>query len=148
MFSLQKIFAEYEQPFAITYVGVSLMVIFLPISVCKEWIGGVLAKSSFKKSYNSNLLLDPLDGLDVPLRMNEVNHNPKEALKSYPLTDMDLNAAEGGTLMSEDQENEFPLLEKTHDPTSWEIIKYSFCLAPVWFITEVITYARFFLLGL
>lgn len=119
------------------------MVIFLPISVCKDLICRVLGKHSYKKLYGNNLFLEPSDGLEVPLRMNEVNYNLGQALTSYPLTSMDLNAAEeGGTLTCDDQENDFPVLEKSHGLSSWQIIKYSFCLAPVWFITEVIIFGQ------
>lgn len=139
-FCLQRIFEEYEQPFAITYVGVSLLVIFLPISVCKDWICGAVNKYSNKKLHDRNLFLEPSTGLYVPLRMNEVNPNSPQAFTIYPLTDMDdLNAAEEGnnTFTSDEFEYGFPMLENSHDPTSLEIIKYSLCLAPVWFITEV-----------
>lgn len=139
-FCLQRIFEEYEQPFAITYVGVSLLVIFLPISVCKDWICGAVNKYSNKKLHDRNLFLEPSTGLYVPLRMNEVNPNSPQAFTIYPLTDMDgLNAAEEGnnTFTSDEFEDGFPMLENSHDPTSLEIIKYSLCLAPVWFITEV-----------
>lgn len=135
---LQRILEEYEQPFAITYVGVSLMVIFLPISVCKDWICGAVNK----KLQDRNLFLEPSTGLYIPLRMNEVNPNSPQAFTIYPLTDMDdLNAAEEGNNNSftsdEEFEDGFPVLENSHDLTSLEIIKYSLCLAPVWFITEV-----------
>lgn len=136
----QRIFEEYEQPFAITYVGVSLMAIFLPISVCKDWIFRAVKKCSYKKLHDRNLFLESPAGLYIPLRMNEVNHNPMEALKIYPLTGMDLNAAEeGSTFTSDGHEDGFPALEKSHDLSSLQIIKYSFYLAPVWFITEYLS---------
>ncbi|KAJ8526594.1 hypothetical protein K7X08_029071 [Anisodus acutangulus] len=40
----QKIFVEYKQPFAVTYLGISLMAIFLPIAVCKDWLCSLLEK--------------------------------------------------------------------------------------------------------
>ncbi|KAK1300103.1 hypothetical protein QJS10_CPB13g00321 [Acorus calamus] len=46
----QGIFADYKQPFAVTYLGASLMVIYLPIAFIKDWICGILRNRSSKKS--------------------------------------------------------------------------------------------------
>lgn len=111
------------------------MAIFLPIAAGKDWICNVLDKNSFTKFYGDNIV-DPAIELDVPLRISEMNHNPREALKSYPLNDMDLNATEEGFLTL-NQDDEFPLLERNYELSSWEVVKCSLCLAPIWFITEV-----------
>jgi len=34
---LQNIYEKYKQPFALTYLGASLMVVFLPIAFMKDW---------------------------------------------------------------------------------------------------------------
>lgn len=48
----QRIFSEYRQPFAITYLGVSLMVIYLPIAALEDmissWFSPISAESTEK----------------------------------------------------------------------------------------------------
>ncbi|KAI7996697.1 Pre-mRNA-splicing factor SLU7-A [Camellia lanceoleosa] len=42
----QGIFTDYKQPFAVTYLGVSLMVVYLPIAFIKDWICSIIRKCS------------------------------------------------------------------------------------------------------
>ncbi|XP_071917686.1 thiamine-repressible mitochondrial transport protein THI74-like isoform X1 [Coffea arabica] len=134
----QKIFAQYRQPFALTYLGVSLMVLFLPIAVCKDWIFHLLGKSSSTKFYGDNLLIDPSIELDVPLRASETTFDSRDMLKSCDLDDTDLNATEEG-LLTFNRDDEIPILEKAYKLSSWEIVKCSFYLAPIWFATEYLS---------
>ncbi|GMP89617.1 hypothetical protein CsSME_00041109 [Camellia sinensis var. sinensis] len=38
------IFTDYKQPFAVTYLGVSLMVVYLLIAFIKDWICSIIRK--------------------------------------------------------------------------------------------------------
>ncbi|GMP89616.1 hypothetical protein CsSME_00041109 [Camellia sinensis var. sinensis] len=40
----QGIFTDYKQPFAVTYLGVSLMVVYLLIAFIKDWICSIIRK--------------------------------------------------------------------------------------------------------
>ncbi|OIT32868.1 PREDICTED: uncharacterized transporter C405.03c-like [Nicotiana attenuata] len=133
----QKIFVEYKHPFAVTYLGISLMAIFLPIAVCKDWLCSLLEKSSLKKLYNKNLILDS-SVLDVPLKLNDMHNHPEGALKDYFTADMDYSSPEEAlALVDINHKDEFHFLEEEgHDRNSWDLVKCSLYLAPLWFATE------------
>lgn len=136
----QKIFVEYEQPFAITYLGVSLMVVYLPIALFKNWICSLLNANQVESRCNNNPLLSSSDGLDVPLNINEMHHSPERAMKSFPVTDLDLSETEEGLpLIYKYQEDEFHMPEESRELSSWEIAKCSVYLAPIWFLTEYLS---------
>ncbi|KAL2544616.1 EamA-like transporter family [Forsythia ovata] len=136
----QKIFSDYRQPFALTYLWISLMVVYLPIAFCKDWIFNLINRNRIIELYGEDYVSNPLVELDVPLRVNETQHDLDGSLKNYLVTDMDLGDAEvGQPLLSKDSENEFPMLEDTNEVSSLEVIKYSFYLAPIWFITEYLS---------
>lgn len=129
---MQRIFTEYKQPFAITYLGVSLMVVYLPIAILKNWICSFLNKDLLKLCNNDSIMSSSSD-LDVPLRINE--------LQQGPTSDKDLREREEGQpFNSRNEEDEPQLLEYDVEPNSWEIAKCSFYLAPIWFTTEVVDY--------
>lgn len=131
----QKILAQYEQPFVISYLGVSLMVIFLPISICRDWLCSTLDKISFRNVFSQNLQSSSSVGLDVPLRLNEMDGDPKMIFENYPLKDIELDA-EAETLTANDQKAELPMLEQAHKLSSRELIKCIVYLGPIWFSNE------------
>ncbi|XP_073131857.1 thiamine-repressible mitochondrial transport protein THI74-like [Henckelia pumila] len=134
----QKIFAEYRQPFALTYVWISLMAIFLPLSFGKDCICKLLEKKWLKNICGDNSISDSSGAQDVPLRFNERWHDSEGALQHYLLTDKSLSETEAGQplLLFKNEEDEFLLLEERLKLSSWEVIKYSLYLTPLWFITE------------
>ncbi|KAK9279138.1 hypothetical protein L1049_012815 [Liquidambar formosana] len=135
----QRIFAEYRQPFALTYIGVSLMVVYLPIAVFKDWICSLLDTNFFKNLFKgSSIMSSSSTGLDIPLTINEIMHyGPETDMRSCLVTDMDLHEREEGwPLISKNGEDESHLLEESCEFSSWEIAKCSFYLTPIWFITE------------
>lgn len=129
---LQKIFLQYKQPFAITYLGTSLMVIYLPIALCKDWISRLLGMNSFKKLHSDNNPLLDSSILHVPLRMNDMEQNFEENLGSYCEKDTNLGDPEKQqSLNCKIQDNKSQGLSKL------EVIRCSLYLAPIWFVTEV-----------
>ncbi|KAL2236895.1 UNVERIFIED_CONTAM: putative monogalactosyldiacylglycerol synthase, chloroplastic [Sesamum indicum] len=135
----QKIFTEYRQPFALTYLWISLMVVFLPIALCRDLIYNLLDRKWIERIYGKKSI-STLVGLDFPLRVSEKQDDPEVALKSYFMTDMSLGETEvGQPLLFQNQEDDFQILEETHEPSSWEVIKCSLYLAPIWFITEYLS---------
>ncbi|XP_031117881.1 thiamine-repressible mitochondrial transport protein THI74-like [Ipomoea triloba] len=127
----QKIFLEYKQPFAITYLGISLMVIYLPIALCKDWISRLLGMKSFRKLHSDNNPLLDSSILHIPLRMNEIEQHFEENLRSY--CEKDTNLEEGNPVMCKIQDNKCQGLSKL------EVIRCSLYLAPIWFITEYLS---------
>ncbi|KAI3472946.1 hypothetical protein Pfo_028002 [Paulownia fortunei] len=128
----QKIFTEYRQPFALTYLWISLMVVYLPIAVCRDLIYKLLDRKWIKKNYGSNI--------------DETQDDPEGALKSYLMTAMSLSETEAGQpLLFKNQEDEFHILEETREHSLFEVIIRSFYLAPIWFTTEVFFLAFLFI---
>lgn len=130
----QRIFVEYKQPFALTYLGISLLVIFLPIAVLKDWICSFLATCSLKEVIDANLVLRSSE-LDTPL----MHHSLETEMRSC-LIDMDLNRREVGTpLLAKSVEDEYYVPKQNTELSSWNIAKRSFFIAPLWFTTEYLS---------
>ncbi|KAJ7958465.1 EamA-like transporter family [Quillaja saponaria] len=136
----QRIFTEYKQPFALAYLGVSLMVVYLPIVVFKEWICSLLNPKVYKNHCNDYTSLNISSGLDIPLRINELHHGAETDLRSCVTTDGDLGEREEGKpLIVNKEEDESCILAQRCEPGSWKIAKCGLCLAPIWFSTEYLS---------
>lgn len=138
MFVMQGIFVDYKQPFAVTYLGASLMVVYLPIAFFKDWLCNSLKKRK------SSILPDNIKisaGLDSPRKLSGMQ-KIFEMGSLLPLTKKDstinLSSHEETPFISEirDEAN-VVMLKENKELTTREIAIYSFYLAPIWFITEV-----------
>ncbi|ONI34459.1 hypothetical protein PRUPE_1G483500 [Prunus persica] len=67
----QDIFTDYKQPFAVTYLGASLMVVYIPIAFIKDWLCNLLKRRS-SKSEAIPLVSKYKDDLTVPKHDKEV----------------------------------------------------------------------------
>ena len=135
---LQRIFKEYKQPFVLTYLGVSLMAIFLPIAVFKDWICSLMNPTLSSNFFNDNNDVNTMIGVDIPLIMNGMHQSPEEDLRIGLLTDKYLSDSEEGKLLDATIEgDESHLLKQTNELSSWEIAKFCLYLTPIWFFTEV-----------
>ncbi|XP_073275105.1 thiamine-repressible mitochondrial transport protein THI74-like [Primulina huaijiensis] len=134
----QKIFVEYRQPFALTYTWISLMAVFIPLSFCKDCICKLLYEKWLKNIYGDNSISNSLGAQDVPLQFNERWHDSEGPLQHYLMTATSLSETEAGQplLLFKNEDDEFLLLEKRLELSSWEAMKYSLYLTPLWFITE------------
>ncbi|KAL8521781.1 hypothetical protein ACS0TY_012075 [Phlomoides rotata] len=133
----QKIFMEYRQPFALTYLWISLMVVYLPISILRDFIYKLLDRKWIKDIYGNNNLSTSLAELNFPFGGDETQDDSEAALKGYLMTDMSLSETEAGLpLLINDKESEFHNLEETRELSLKEIVTCSLYLAPIWFITE------------
>ncbi|XP_052204109.1 thiamine-repressible mitochondrial transport protein THI74-like isoform X2 [Diospyros lotus] len=131
----QRIFEEYTQPFGLTYLGVSLMAIYLPIAILKDWICRLLSKTLLKSLQSDRPFLSSSIGVSIPLRVNDLK--PGEDLKGCLITDTDFSQAEEGrSRIHKGGEDELPFLIEKSELSSWEIVKTSCYLAPIWFMTE------------
>ncbi|PIA45998.1 hypothetical protein AQUCO_01600339v1 [Aquilegia coerulea] len=131
----QRIFVEYKQPFALTYLGVSLLVIYLPVAFVKDWICRFLGTLSFKNVMDANSVLSYSE-LDTPL----MHHSLETEMRSCLIDDVDLSIIEKGhPLLGESSEDEFNLREQNSGLSSWDIAKRSFFIAPIWFTTEYLS---------
>lgn len=136
---LQRIFEMYKQPFAITYLGVSLMVVYLPIALVRDWFCSLFHSGLSMNLYSGNSVIASTIGLNIPpLRVNDMNDDPESDLRGCLITDKDIGEeGEGWPLNVKDKEDEPNLLQQNSELCSWEICKCSLYLAPIWFITEV-----------
>ncbi|KAJ6745304.1 THIAMINE-REPRESSIBLE MITOCHONDRIAL TRANSPORT PROTEIN THI74-LIKE ISOFORM X1 [Salix koriyanagi] len=133
----QRIFEMYKQPFAITYLGVSLMVVYLPIALVKDWFCSLFHSGLSTNLYNDNAITGSTIGLNIPLRVNNMNDDLESDLSGCLITDKDIGEeGEGWPLNVKDEEDEPNLLQQNTELCSWEICKCSLYLAPIWFITE------------
>ncbi|KAJ0031666.1 hypothetical protein Pint_12531 [Pistacia integerrima] len=133
----QRIFAEYRQPFALTYLGVSLMVIYLPIALLRDCVCSFLGATVFKNFFRNTSVTSTSTGLDIPLRVNELQDGPETDLQRSLISAKFLSEREEGwPLLPKNEEDEPPSLEHSSDLLSWEIVKCSLYLTPIWFLTE------------
>ncbi|XP_043807861.1 uncharacterized vacuolar membrane protein YML018C isoform X2 [Manihot esculenta] len=132
---LQNIFEKYKQPFALTYLGVSLMVVYLPIAFIKDWFCSLFHTYLFKGVYSGSSVSSSSTGLDIPLTINDVYQGPETEACCCLVTDRE----EGWPVIVKNGDEEPPLLERSCKISSWEVAKCSLCLAPIWFLTEYLS---------
>ncbi|KAM7274848.1 hypothetical protein ACFE04_016714 [Oxalis oulophora] len=122
----QRIFESYKQPFALSYLGVSLMVVYLPIAFFKDWISGSLDVNIFNRLYRHTSSMSLLDGLDVPLKDSDLHYASDIDKKICLLTDKYLSEREEGMPLAQKmEEDEVPLLENRQELTPWKIAYFS-----------------------
>ncbi|MED6208035.1 hypothetical protein PIB30_041293 [Stylosanthes scabra] len=138
----QDIFTDYKQPFAVTYLGASLMVVYLPVSFIKDWLCNLLKRRSSKGGRNEVTDSDGFSGNSSPLKANGVQKNFELELGNVGRKDSDLDLSS----LSETK----PLVARYNDPnvlkverpvTAKEVARYGFCIAPIWFMTEYLSNA-------
>lgn len=130
---VQRIFSEYKHPFALSYLGVSLMVIYLPVAVLKDLVCSLLNPHNLLDN-NYGSIISTSIGIDGPLRFNEMHYNLDGSMgHCLIINDKDLS-----TEREELGQPLIPNFESSHHKVStWEIIKCSLYLTPLWFTTEV-----------
>lgn len=137
----QSIFEAYKHPFVLTYLGASLLVIYLPVSYLKDYICDHYQRKNKLKPKNSNahgIRLSSLPG--SPMRSNGVHKNSEIDLEKMVLM-KEINSEK------QDPQSIHPFLTKASSSldefkdeivfTTWEIAKISMIMAPLWVITEV-----------
>ncbi|CAN6449882.1 unnamed protein product [Victoria cruziana] len=139
----QKIFADYKQPFALTYLGASLMVIYLPIAAIKQWICHTINKCSSKRRDPESVDMSSV-GVDSPLKYDMVTKSLELELPNALTkkdSGLDLSAQEEGNLLIPRHRENLDIMGQNQELTDREIARYSFYLAPVWFVTEYLSNA-------
>lgn len=133
----QSIFTAYKHPFVLTYIGASLMVVYLPIAVVKDWIY-LYVKSrcnSRDKARDISLEIAYVKSTGIP-------GSPLKANGVLKGSDPDLQhlILETGEVDTVD-ESGGDIIENPGSFTSWDLAKNSFYLAPLWFLTEYLSNA-------
>uniref|UniRef100_A0A5B7C3X8 EamA domain-containing protein n=1 Tax=Davidia involucrata TaxID=16924 RepID=A0A5B7C3X8_DAVIN len=138
----QGIFTEYEQPFVVTYLGTSLLVVYLPIAYIKDWLYKFLSR--FSSSNHAEIMDKSTEVLSNPEKYNVVlNVFEIEHKKSVAIKDIgeDLHAQEEGMLLVFKPTDATDVLKQDKDITTRQIATFGFYLAPLWFITEYLANA-------
>lgn len=114
------------------------MIIFLPLAALRDWVCSLLSPNLVKNFNNDTSEMSTLNGLDIPLRFNEIHHDVERDMRRILITDKDLtDREEGRPLDVESEEDDLHLLKQSFELSSWEIVKCGLYLTPIWFITEV-----------
>ncbi|XP_071723950.1 uncharacterized vacuolar membrane protein YML018C-like [Rutidosis leptorrhynchoides] len=70
----QRIFESYKQPFALTYLGVSMMVVYLPVAFFKDCVSG--SSHHIPLRGNNNDLSEREEGLPLAPKLEDVDDVP------------------------------------------------------------------------
>ncbi|PRQ26706.1 putative EamA domain-containing protein [Rosa chinensis] len=134
----QDIYEKYKQPFAVTYLGASLMVVYLPIAFLKDWLCNLLKRRSSKSGKNAESMNEYSAGFSSPLKHNGVQKDFELEIHTLSRKDSDADlspCAEERPLVSKLKDN-LNVLKHDRELTPREIATYGFYLAPLWFFTE------------
>ncbi|XP_068642540.1 uncharacterized transporter C405.03c-like [Aristolochia californica] len=137
----QGIFTDYRQPFAVTYLGASLMVVYLPIAFIKDWLCRLLRKRSSKGGKKAETGDKTSSGLNSPIKLNGMQivlEMEMHASLNRKDSESDLSAQEeASSFISKDVD----MMKQNKELSTGEIAKYGFYIAPIWFITEYLSNA-------
>ncbi|KAJ8534955.1 hypothetical protein K7X08_016683 [Anisodus acutangulus] len=139
----QGIFSEYKQPFAITYLGASLLVIYLPVAFLKDWICDLLKRRASRTDKSTGTGNELYMRHSSPLKHTVQKVLEIEILKSMDRKDSEENLSakeEGRPIVAKCNGNSDDL-KNGKEITTWQIARYGFFLAPLWFITEYLSNA-------
>lgn len=137
---IQGIFTDYKQPFAVTYLGASLMVVYLPVAFIKDWICNLLRKHSSRSGRSTQIVSKQSSG--SPLKNSGIQkmvEMESQSLLTRKDSKVDLSAQEEEQSFISEIRDEVgaEVLKERRSFTTKEVIIYGFYLAPIWFVTEV-----------
>lgn len=121
---IQGIFTDYKQPFAVTYLGASLMVVYLPIAFIKDCIYSYLKRRASRSSKS-------ISTENVAMKMFEIEIQGSINRKD---SEGDISAQEEEMLLVPAD-----TVKQNKELTTREVATYGFYIAPIWFVTEVIS---------
>ncbi|OAY53649.1 uncharacterized transporter C405.03c isoform X1 [Manihot esculenta] len=136
----QGIFTDYKQPFAVTYLGASLMVVYLPIAFLKDWICKILKHRSSKSGKGAGSMNESSDGLNSPLSLKIFEIEVPASLTRKDSEAEISSQVEGKPLITR-HKDDLSVLKHDKELTPREIAIYGFYIAPIWFITEYLSNA-------
>ncbi|KAF5461394.1 hypothetical protein F2P56_017498 [Juglans regia] len=139
----QGIFTDYKQPFAVTYLGASLLVVYLPVAFLKDWVCGILKRRSSKSGKNAESMNEFSVGLSSTLKYIGGQKNFELELGTLNRKDSEADLsplAEGRPLIAKHKDDAH-ILKQDRELTTREIATYGFYIAPIWFVTEYLSNA-------
>ncbi|XP_057958183.1 uncharacterized vacuolar membrane protein YML018C isoform X2 [Malania oleifera] len=136
----QGIFTDYKQPFAVTYLGASLMVVYLPIAFLKDWLCNSLRQRSSKSGgKNAETMNESSGRLNSPLKYiggQKVFEMETQGTLTRKDSEADLATLEEDRPLVPRRKDDTEVLKQDRELTTREIATYGFYIAPIWFITE------------
>ncbi|XP_021277040.1 uncharacterized vacuolar membrane protein YML018C-like isoform X2 [Herrania umbratica] len=139
----QGVFEDYRHPFAVTYLGTSLLALYLPIAFFKDW----LVKHLRGCSCNSTKGPKGVDRSSVELN-SSVKHDDKHGnfqiehqapVPKECVIDLCIKEEENPRVSRHKVIVEAPKRDRML--STKEIAAFGFCMAPIWFATEYLTNA-------
>lgn len=121
---IQGIFTDYKQPFAVTYLGASLMVVYLPIAFIKDCVYSYLKKRTSRSSKSISTENGAIKMFEIEIQ-GSINRKDSEG---------DISAQEEEMLLVPAD-----TVKQSKELTGREVATYGFYIAPIWFVTEVIS---------
>ncbi|KAK7383493.1 hypothetical protein VNO78_29172 [Psophocarpus tetragonolobus] len=137
----QDIFIDYKQPFAVTYLGASLMVVYLPVAFVKDCLYKLFKRPSSKRGRITKVGEEFSVRTTSPLKGN-VQKTAEIELGSVTRKDSDQNLSileEVKPLVV--KHNDANTIKAEKELTGREIAMYGFYVAPIWFLTEYLSNA-------
>ncbi|KAI5556225.1 hypothetical protein BDE02_18G020500 [Populus trichocarpa] len=136
----QDIFADYKQPFAVTYLGASLMVVYLPLAFLKDWICNLLKRRTSKSGNDAANINGSSDEFSSPLSHKIFELELQGALTKKG-SELDLTSSEEGRPLVSRHKDDLNVLKHEKELTAREIAMCGFYIAPIWFVTEYLSNA-------
>ncbi|XWS17089.1 hypothetical protein CRYUN_Cryun33cG0037900 [Craigia yunnanensis] len=137
------VFEDYKHPFAVSYLGTSLLTFYLPIAFFKDWLvkhmrGGYSNSTEGPKGVDKSSVK-----LNSPVKYDDKHDNfqieHQASLRKECVIDF-CTKDEGNPLVSRHKDiMEEP--KKDGMLSAKEIAAFGFCMAPIWFATEYLTNA-------
>ncbi|KAI4380190.1 hypothetical protein MLD38_006409 [Melastoma candidum] len=139
----QEIFSEYKQPFAVTYLLVSIMVVFLPIAYLKDCVSSKFGAKRWKGLDDIAKEARTTGELSIPLISSETAPSPDSGMvlesKDMPRRDLTGDREEDLTeMLMADEEQQYRPTDPSSELRVMEIVKCCLYLTPIWFFTEVV----------
>ncbi|KAG5559478.1 hypothetical protein RHGRI_009120 [Rhododendron griersonianum] len=136
----QGIFEDYEHPFALAYLGTSLLVLFLPIAFIKDGLFHLFRRQSHSGDKIAQITNMPSGRVESPVKVDGVDGVPELDRKGSGKEDgMELKSQEEGIAIDIDDVDK--LKRDKSALNNKEMARLGFLIAPVWFITEYLTNA-------
>ncbi|XP_030530584.2 uncharacterized vacuolar membrane protein YML018C-like [Rhodamnia argentea] len=135
----QGVFKDYKQPFAVTYLGTSLLAFYLPIAFFKDWLLKSL-KSRTSESGDSAETVDAICAAPDSPGKNNGKQSNMEMENQGNLTVVDSTGKElhlleeGKAFVLEAEDGDIAKQEEKMN--SKQILKVACTLAPIWFVSE------------
>ncbi|KAI4376176.1 hypothetical protein MLD38_013966 [Melastoma candidum] len=137
----QGIFTDYKQPFAVTYLGASLMVVYIPIAYLKDWLYRLCRDRDSKRSRTAESN-QTSSGFSSPLKyLGGQSIFEIEGSLTRKDSELDLGAEEEGRPLVSRNKEDVTAPKPRKELTTREIAAYGFYIAPIWFVTEYLSNA-------